>query len=167
LYQCSFEGRKEKEKKFEGNYVYYKESTECQKVAKHLTISVKRLINPHNEELHHYSVSEYQTCDEINSKTYEHLISTDDWLEDDELVEEIYQSEELKDHNEIYEVLSGDKGTVEFTEEGTKAFFEMLEKPNPIRDRVIEESQGLLNEEQLAKFGKETISVKFSIAKKE
>ena len=49
----------------------------------------------------------------------------------------------------------------ELTDEGTKAFFDLLKQPNPARDRISEESKGISTSDQRAKFGKERVYVNF------
>ena len=45
------------------------------------------------------------------------------------------------------------------TEEGSRKFLEMLDKPNPRAAKVLQEARKILSPEQLAKFGKEPVYV--------
>ena len=51
----------------------------------------------------------------------------------------------------------------ELTEEGTRLFFEELEKPNPRRDAILKRGKEMLNGYQRSRIGLERVKVTFKI----
>jgi len=77
--------------------------------------------------------------------------------------EKIRSLERFYSPRNTYEILCGDLEDLELTDEGTKALFELLEKPDPKRDEIIQKALRVSNKEQRSKFGKERVYVDFKL----